>query len=81
MANPWSHNQAVAYAEEKLRVVKANCCVCVGGFRVDPQNRALKIAADDAEYAASQAGRELALLRFEAEIERGIPVWMPVMSW
>jgi hypothetical protein len=30
----------------------------------------LKIAADDAEYAASQAGRELALLRFEAEIER-----------
>jgi hypothetical protein len=63
-------HDVVAQADDKLRLAKRAARFAREDSRANPQSRALKIALDDAEHAAVEAGRELALWRFEAEIER-----------
>jgi hypothetical protein len=58
--------------KEAARVARRNAEFAREDSKADPKNRRLRIAADDASYAAAQAGRKVAEIEFLVRIEEWI---------
>jgi hypothetical protein len=52
-----------------VRAAKVDADLAPEESKADPQNRRLRVAAENAAYAAAEAGRRVAELEFEARVD------------